>query len=552
MTRVARSGLVFLAAAAVFIGFSSCRREAPDNLDSNRAPETYITKAPAESTLSYYRVHFYWGGADPDGDISYYEVAVTDSNRIPGQDSDGGTGYTRTFATDSIFTLAASPPVEQQIIGKRLYVRAFDNEGKFDPTPARAYFRSRNDCYPEVVFHTGQATWIDKCGVLRERALTSANRLAPTDTVGVGANICWSWHGTDCDPEGYITGYEYKLGSQPRYQGGTIADTSYCIKLSPSASRVQLLQVRAIDDGGLRTPDDSTQSVVVNFDPLTTVVDPPVEGSTSNPTRHRVFQFNGLTYPSGTTLPDRQSSVIVYFTGQDDPRDLQASCMSTGLSRFQSRSSFRDNSKDNFPLPPWEDISPRDGYPIRNQQQYNGLGSGDYLFQLRAIDVSQIVDSTPESVLVKLNYPPYLTQLTARGSSSPVEEAVNILTFNSMETIVISIPADDSTLVITALGSDIHIPSPNTDPLDPSLVVGEETGRLAGNGYRVFFKSDVFEPSFDMTPPGNVPFVKRLVVTESASLYTLAVDLLDQTFTNQNTGRLSRILRQIRIVRQAP
>lgn len=552
MTRVARSGLVFLAAAAVFIGLSSCRREAPDNVDRNRAPETYITKAPAESSLSYYRVHFYWGGADPDGEIAYYEVAVADSNRIPGQDTDEGTGYTRTLATDSIFTLAASPPVEQQIIGKRLYVRAFDNEGKFDPTPARAYFQSRNDCYPAVVFHTGRATWIDKCGILRERALTSSNEQAPTDTVGAGANICWSWSGTDCDPEGYITGYEYKLGSQPRYQGGTIADTSFCIKLGPTASRVQLLQVRAIDDGGLRTSDDSTQSVIVNFDPLTLVVDPPVEGDASDPTRRLVFQFNGLTYPSGTTLPDRQSSVIVYFTGLDDPRDLQPSCLSTGLSRFQTRRSVRDNSRDNFTLPPWEDVSPRDGYPVRNQQQYNGLGSGDHLIQLRAIDVSQIVDSRPESVLVKMNYSPYLTQLTARGNSSPVEDAVNLLPLNPLQVTVLTIPAGDTSLVITALGSDIHFPPPNTNPFDPNVVVGEETGSLTGNGYRVFFRSAFGEPSFEMTPPGGAPFIKRLRVTESASSYSLVVDLLDQTFTNANSGRLSRITRQIRIVRGAP
>jgi hypothetical protein len=330
LTRVARSGLVYLFAAAAIIGISSCRREAPDNIDRNRAPETYITKAPAESTLSYYRVHFYWGGADPDGEIAYYEVAVTDSNRIPGQDVDEGTGYTRTLATDSLFTLKASPPVEQQIIGKRLYVRSVDNEGKFDPTPARAYFQSRNDCYPVVVFRAGNGSWVDKCGIVRERVLNSSDDNAPTDTVGTGATICWSWGGSDCDPQGFITGYEYKLGSQPRYQGGTLADTSFCISLSPSASRVQLLQVRAIDDGGLRSELDFTQSVVVNFDPVTLIVQPPLDSSMVEPVPAAVFQYEALTYPSGTTLPDRSSFVTVYFTGLDDPRDGQPSCQSNG------------------------------------------------------------------------------------------------------------------------------------------------------------------------------------------------------------------------------
>ena len=68
-------------AASAFVLLSSCRREAPDNIDRNKAPETYITKAPAESTTTYYRVRFYWGGLDVDGQIAYYEIAVTDSNR---------------------------------------------------------------------------------------------------------------------------------------------------------------------------------------------------------------------------------------------------------------------------------------------------------------------------------------------------------------------------------------------------------------------------------------------------------------------------------------
>ncbi|TPW07567.1 MAG: hypothetical protein FD129_2545, partial [bacterium] len=357
----------------------------------------------------------------------------------------------------------------------------------------------------------------------------------PTDTVGAGATVCWSWDGADCDPDGFVTGYEYKLGSQPRYQGGTLADTSYCITLSLAASRVQLLQVRAIDDGGLRSAIDYNQSVVVNFDPITTVVDPPVEGDTSDPQRHLVFQFNGLTYPSGTILPDRQSAVVVYFTGLDDPRDLQPSCLSTGLSRFQTRRGVRDNSVGNYSTPAWEDMEPRDGFPIRNQQQYTGLVSGDHLIQIRAIDVSQIVDSKPESILVRVNYPPYLLQLTARASSTPEDGAVNLLPFDPDEPVVINVPAGDTILVVTALGSDIHMPPPNTSPFDPSTVIGEETGSLAPNGYRVFFQFSLFEPSYEMTPADGAPFVERLTLTESTNSYPLIVDLLDRTFFNPNT-----------------
>jgi hypothetical protein len=486
-------------------------------------------------------------------------VAVTDSNRIPGQDVEEGTGYTRTLATDSLFTLAASPPVEQQIIGKRLYVRAVDNEGKFDPTPARAYFQSRNDCYPIVEFRTGRGNWVDKCGMVRERPLDSNDANAPTDTVGAGATICWSWGGSDCDVDGFITGYEYKLGSQPRYQGGTLADTSYCVTLSPSASRVQLLQVRAIDDGGLRSSDDFTQSVVVNFDPVTLVVRPPDDSTDVVPHPARVFQWNALTYPSGTTLPDNRHSVTIYFTGLDDPRDLQPSCLSNGLSRYQTRRGFRDDvnpnliNGGNFTNPPWEDVQPRDAYPTINQQQYNQLGSGDHLIMLRAIDVNQIVDSTPESIMVKVNYKPYLTLLTARPSLSPPESAVDLLARSADETIEFTFLPGDTTLVVTALGSDVHRPPPLTDPFDPNVVIAGETGILAPNGYRVFLRTSPIEPSYEMTPSGGNPFVQLIDVGDGAGSYTLAADVRDQTsFNDSQRGRENRYLRHIRIVRQSP
>src|SRR5262249_20137896 len=151
---------------------SSCGRESSSNVDRDRAPETYLTRAPAESTLSYYRVHLYWNGEDPDGRIAYYEIAVTDSDEVPGQGVHKGTGYTLTLKTDSLFTLRADPPIDQQILGHRFYVRAVDAEGKADPSPAMTYFLARDDNYPEVVFPRGSyATWSEACGKTYRREL---------------------------------------------------------------------------------------------------------------------------------------------------------------------------------------------------------------------------------------------------------------------------------------------------------------------------------------------------------------------------------------------
>jgi hypothetical protein len=545
LTRVARSGLGILLAASAFVLLSSCRREAPDNIDRNKAPETYITKAPAESTSTYYRVRFYWGGLDVDGQIAYYEIAVTDSNQVPGQNLDEGTGYTRTLRTDSLFVLRAEPPVEAQIIGKRFYVRAVDNEGKVDPTPARAYFESRNDFYPEVIFNPGSGLWTDKCGILRSRVVTSSARTAPTDTVGAGASIHWSWGGRDGDPEGSITGYEYKLGTQPLYQRGGPADTTLNVTFPLNASRVQILQVRAIDDGGLRSDDDFIQSVVVNFDPITRIVDPVEDDPQGNPVARRVFTWGTQVLSSGSTLPDGTQAVSVRYTGLDDPRDSGTACASPNLSRYQTRAPFRDDSEGNFTTPQWGNLTSNDPFPTRNTASYF-LRSGDHLILIRAIDIQQVVDSSPETVLVKVNYRPYLTSWTARATSAPESEAIDLLAAPPGERVDVNVPEGDS-LLVTMIGSDLHLLPPNTHPLDPNEVIAPETGSLAGNGYRVYFGSSPFVPSFEPTPPGDAPFTFVLPVPDTAT-DDLIADVRDRSATNPN-GRQGRTVRSIRIVR---
>ena len=58
------------------------------------------------------------------------------------------------------------------------------------------------------------------------------------------------------------------------YQGGTLADTMAFACIDPEFSGNQLIRVRAIDDAGVVTDQDSVRVVRVNFDPITEVVDP--------------------------------------------------------------------------------------------------------------------------------------------------------------------------------------------------------------------------------------------------------------------------------------
>lgn len=565
MSRVARGGLVFLCAAAALILVSSCRREAPSNVDRNRAPETYINRAPAESSLTYYRARFFWSGSDPDGDIAYYEIAVTDSNEVPGQNLEEGTGYTRTLATDSLFVLKADPPIEQQISGKRIYVRAVDNEGKIDPTPALAYFVVINDFYPQVQFTGDRGEWTDKCGNSHVRIFNGV-----TDTIGIEGTVRWTWTGTDRDPGGSIAGYEWKLGSQTRYQGGTLADTVAQVTFPRNASRRQSIQVRGIDDGGLRSFDDFTQSVVLNFDPITWIVYPIIEDDKEGgeggapPEKGRYFLQGLNVWPSGTILPDvgNNYSVEVQYTGFDDPRDKQPTCDEAGVHKYQTRVLKRD---DSFGTPggtlfydlPANESRP---YPARNSNQYNELNSGDHFILIRAVDDFSVFDSTPDTVIVRVNYPPYMVRFEARpGNSAESDPWIDLLAVrNSSFANPIDIQLDPGeVLQVRALGRDVHYPNPlglpEPDTLaaryDSSLVVGQEIGSLNPvAAYRIFIES-AFEVGYEPLPPGGAasPYVADLVI-ETPGTYRIIADVQDRSNTNE-IGRRGRIIRYIRITR---
>ena len=531
---------------------SSCRREPPSNVDRNKAPETYVTRAPAESSLAYYRVHFYWTGGDPDGDIAYYEIAVTDSNEVPGQDLEEGTGYTRTHSTDSLFIMAADPPITQQILGKRFYVRAVDNEGKLDPTPALAYFVAKNDCYPQVLFHGGSGAWTDKCDNPLVRLFNGV-----TDTVGAGTCARWTWGGSDCDAFGFIKGYKWKMSSQTAYRGGTLADTLAEVCFPLNASRRQILQVRAIDDGGLESIDDFTQTVIVNFDPITLIVHPTETTPEGLPKRAAFFRdrVNSIDYPSGTTLPDDDTyQVEVRYTGYDDPRDSQGACNEPGVHRYQTRILFREDSFGTPGGSPFRELNNNLPYPDVNIAEYNGLGSGDHFILIRAQDDNLVVDSTPETVLVKVNYPPYMIKLEAHPDGRPAIDLLNIRNTSPSNPIDIQL-AENETLLVVAKGRDLHFVNPANDPeglaalYDSSHVVGDETGLLdVFNGYRVFIDSAIV-PGYEPIPgfnPAN-DFEAELLFPQPG-IYAIVADVKDKTNSNPE-GRRGRIVRYIRIVR---
>ncbi|NNF07803.1 MAG: hypothetical protein HKN21_13650 [Candidatus Eisenbacteria bacterium] len=476
----------------------SCRRENPSNFDPNLPPETFISGAPAESTLAFYQVQLYWNGVDPDGIIDHFEYAVTDSNLTPGELTPDFSGYFSTNRTDSLFKLTANNP---QILGHRFYVRAVDNEGKVDPTPAWTYFIAHDFNFPQVVFNTADGRWIDSAGEENTVEITSTDQFVPTDTVGIGGAVEYTWTGFDADVGGEVLGFEFRPGTETEFRGGTLADTAYAESYQIDFSGRRSLFVRAIDDAGAKTLPIAVRSVVVNFSPVTWIADPLSGGA---PARARVFtESSGQVYPSGTTLANGFRSVNFAYTGFDDLRDQGNSPEDPGVIGFEFRRLKNGGGPAFQSIPAWE---PFPEINIFNQQATQALTSGDYLFLIRSEDELGR-KGRPDTVAVNVNYPPFFT------NASYFDEfgTENNLWNPGGDLVEVDINVEDGVagpLQVNVLASDEHS-ADNPDPLEvTNPVVEDEVGVVIE--YRVRINGS--PGGFQAVPAGS-PYEIFLEVT---------------------------------------
>ncbi|MBN1825756.1 MAG: hypothetical protein JW958_05770 [Candidatus Eisenbacteria bacterium] len=126
------NALLFLSAllAAALVSFGGCGDNAFDPKE-NRAPETGLALTGDSLSTTIYRVNLKWWGSDLDGEVHGYEYRW-----IPLQ------GLTETYELDTAWTYTAFVkknfvlPVPDANARFRFEVRAMDDEGKRDPTPA--------------------------------------------------------------------------------------------------------------------------------------------------------------------------------------------------------------------------------------------------------------------------------------------------------------------------------------------------------------------------------------------------------------------------------
>jgi hypothetical protein len=129
-----------------------CRQDVPALFQRNQRPETTLTIIPEDSTLGLYRYHVYWRGEDPDGRVLRYIFAITDTlsrNEEENWDPTLAEDIEHSFyteKTDSIFVFNSS------LGHAAFHISAIDDFGDKDRTPARAFFKVKDNGLPKVQF----------------------------------------------------------------------------------------------------------------------------------------------------------------------------------------------------------------------------------------------------------------------------------------------------------------------------------------------------------------------------------------------------------------
>ena len=274
----------------------ACRDVPTENTDRNRAPETYLTAAPADSIANGglvrvpHRFRAQWSGSDIDGEVVGFYVAVTETTventqgtpfRLPPPKP---SQYVFTTKKDSLFTFSV---LEGRGNDRQhgLYVFAVDNQGRVDPTPAVTHFVARDQNLPGVIFtdaHWEGQIFLPAPGggvmpVQRSGTLTDGKEVpphVPTDTIPTGSQLHFAWRGFDPDFGSSIIAYHYKLTETDYVRvDSTVTSASYGTGFGASPDPVpvglRIFRVRAQDEAGGTTQPDSLRQFVVNFGPDT-------------------------------------------------------------------------------------------------------------------------------------------------------------------------------------------------------------------------------------------------------------------------------------------
>jgi len=136
--------------------FWGCTKDTGGELLENEPPIVWLSSAPPEGDATRYKLKLYWGGWDPDGEISHYEYVITsneggifdpaDTTTSP----DGVSPWHQVTSNDSVFTFSADVWADSSTTdlvtrferSHTFFIRAVDEQGLASVEPAYRSFTS--------------------------------------------------------------------------------------------------------------------------------------------------------------------------------------------------------------------------------------------------------------------------------------------------------------------------------------------------------------------------------------------------------------------------
>jgi len=230
---------------------------------ANRPPETRLANIPPENDSAHpypYRLTFTWDGGDEDGTVVGFRYRWD------------GHAWSSTTARSGTFSFESPAAVNRHTFE----VKAVDNEGAEDPTPAsRTFFTSQN-LFPETEIVVGPPDGSEVFSLATQ-----------TET----------WHGVEfqlhgSDSDGSIVGYEYALDDTAQWS----FTAENAVRLFGIAGGAHTFFARAVDDASGKDAQPAQRhftAVIPTFDRGILVIDETRDGSGAkgSPSDEQVDRF---------------------------------------------------------------------------------------------------------------------------------------------------------------------------------------------------------------------------------------------------------------------
>jgi hypothetical protein len=143
--------LLMISLGLVFgLQFTGCSESEEGVLKENQPPTIWLSSAPPEGSVEGYVIRMFWGGWDPDGEVAFYQYAITDNGdgAFDPEDTTGADKWSRVISNDSIFSFSADelvdPNTNNQVSdfasSHTFFIRSVDEEGLASKEPAYRSF----------------------------------------------------------------------------------------------------------------------------------------------------------------------------------------------------------------------------------------------------------------------------------------------------------------------------------------------------------------------------------------------------------------------------